>query len=338
MPALRARYFDGRSSRARDAQLAIAEGRLELHAEDLVRDLDPRALRFSERMRHGPCVILLPDGGRLETEDGAGYRALREALGCRERPVERWQQSWRSVLILAMLVCAGLYAAYRWGVPTAAEGIVGIIPAGWEARLGTSTLALIDERLAAPTRLSGARQAALRDVFDRLARDQAPQARLVFRSLRGKPNAFALPGGIVILSDELVALHHDDDALAGVLAHELGHVAHRHMTRGLVHAAALSVVAALLRGDISSIAVTIPASLGHWAYSRDFELDADRYACGRLRAVGIPAQPLAELLERLSRSQPGAEAPAYLSTHPPTAARIDYFRHCENELLPAAGA
>jgi hypothetical protein len=87
-------------------------------------------------------------------------------------------------------------------------------------------------------------------------------------------NAFALPGGTVVVTDQLLELSPDDAALAGVLAHEIGHVEHRHLMRQLISGTVVGVVATLLAGDTSSVMVALPAVLADLSYSR---ADASRY-------------------------------------------------------------
>ena len=86
-----------------------------------------------------------------------------------------------------------------------------------------------------------------------------PRHRLVFRKSRIGPNAFALPGGTMVMTDQLVELvDHDDAVLTGVLAHELGHLQARHGMRMLVQATAIGAVSSLVFGDFSALPPPLP--------------------------------------------------------------------------------
>ena len=118
------------------------------------------------------------------------------------------------------------------------------VGAGVEQALGTRVLAELDQKMFAASTLSQDEQQRIAAQFARLAAaaEGAPQYRLLFRKSRIGPNALALPSGQIVLTDELVRLMGDDDeALMGVLAHELGHLQRRHLMRRL--AAALPRIA-----------------------------------------------------------------------------------------------
>jgi predicted Zn-dependent protease len=139
----------------------------------------------------------------------------------------------------------------------------------------------------------------------------------------------ALPGGIIVLLDGLVAFAEDEDAVLGVLGHELGHVVHKHPARGILQSAGLGALAGLLWGDFSGAAASVPITLGVLRYSRDFEREADEFAIALLRAQDVSTQPLYEFFVRVRRleSRRGVGAiPDFLATHPPTEERLERLR------------
>ena len=90
-------------------------------------------------------------------------------------------------------------------------------------------------------------------------------------------NAFALPGGDVVVTDGLVELATSPEQVAAVVAHELGHVAHRHGLRNMVQASILAALVSYWTGDFSSLATAGATAVLSAAYSRDFEREADDY-------------------------------------------------------------
>jgi Zn-dependent protease with chaperone function len=148
---------------------------------------------------------------------------------------------------------------------------------------------------------------------------------LEFRTSRAiGPNAFALPGGIIVITDELVALAKSDDELLAVLAHELGHVRLRHTMRRLLESSAVAMLIAGITGDIastSSLAASAPAVLLQSKFSRDNETEADRFAFDLMRRAGIDPKYFAVLLARLEAKRGPGPFPAFLSSHPPSAER-----------------
>ncbi|MFZ7128180.1 MAG: M48 family metallopeptidase [Desulfobacterales bacterium] len=148
--------------------------------------------------------------------------------------------------------------------------------------------------------------------------------------------AFALPAGTIIFTDEMVRIAENDDELLSVFAHEIGHVAHRHAMRRVVQDALLSFAVLSVTGDASGVSelfLGLPVLLTEYAYSRGFEREADRFALGYLVENQIPPVHFADILVRIERtdaSRPAASGHEkwsnYISTHPPTEARIKAFK------------
>jgi Zn-dependent protease with chaperone function len=153
-------------------------------------------------------------------------------------------------------------------------------------------------------------------------------------------NAFALPGGTIVMTDALVEAAArpgmGDDALAGVLAHEIGHVVHRHTTRLVVEQGVLNVGLGLALGDVSMWVSTGSSLLTGLAYRRGHETEADCFATALMRKAAIPATPMADLLlgmEAEAHGRPPATAgdagdgwSSLLSSHPDTALRAQRLR------------
>jgi Zn-dependent protease with chaperone function len=137
------------------------------------------------------------------------------------------------------------------------------------------------------------------------------------------PNAIALPSGIVVMTDELVALSEDDAELAAVMAHEVGHARNRHALRALIQNSMVAGMLFLVLGDPSgatTIAAGIPTLLVERSFSRAFEREADDVAFEYLALRGIPDSRFSDLMQRLAE-QGGAgdgdgDALSLLSTHP----------------------
>jgi Zn-dependent protease with chaperone function len=148
-------------------------------------------------------------------------------------------------------------------------------------------------------------------------------------------NAFALPGGSIVVLDELVSLADNDQEILAVLAHEMGHISEKHALRQMLQASVVGLAMAWYIGDVSSLLAAAPTVLLQTRYSRDFERNADTFAAEMLRANGIPASRLADILQKLEAahqtettqiSAKSAKAMDYLSSHPNTEERIDRLR------------
>ncbi len=329
-------HFDGQSARARPVRLAVARGRLVLHGAEDTRDYALREVEWPERQQRAARVVHLPDGGSLQAHDAEAFDAFVRRAGVAEPWIVRAQQSWRATLTAALLLLAIAGAGYRWGLPWAADQATAMLPPAVAASIDTATLELVEARWLQPSRLPAQTQQRLRDALqaalDRAyPADERPRVALRFHAGAIGPNAFALPGGTVVLTDELVEKVGGDEAIVlGVLGHEAGHVRHRHGLRMLTRSALLGFATALAFGDFSTLLAGAPALLGQLAYSRDFEREADAEAVRLLRAAGHSPAVMVSFFERLrdDRGTPAAEGGLQiaLASHPPDAERIAYFR------------
>ena len=265
------------------------------------------------------------------------------------------QTQLRVLLVVLLLAGIGIWAFYRWGTPWAATQLARFVPLTWEQKLTEQAMLQLDVDYLKPSKLTPERQSELRTGFTRLAAltseelqrypGYAPPLRLEFRS--GMPaNAFALPGGTIVMTDALVEQAQKtsgtgDTALLGVLAHEIGHVEHRHTTRMLVEQGVLNVGLGLALGDVSSLVSFSSSLLTGLAYRRNHETEADCYAVAMMKKAGLPTKPMTDLLLSIERGKDTSaqeNAPAaseasaggkpresgrfdWLSTHPDTAAR-----------------
>jgi Zn-dependent protease with chaperone function len=336
MARIAAQWFDGRSARAQPVEVWLDDAGL--HFGD---QLAPRAgLTWPERQRHGQRQILLPGGGVLVFTDGPAFDAWALASGRHEAAVVGWQQSWCLTLMALVLLLAVLAVGWRWGLPWAVDHVVALTPVQTERVLGSHVLESLDQALLKPSQLKRAQQqriearfaAAIDAALDAGAMPAIQSYTLHFRD-GGKalgPNAFALPGGDIVVTDALVELLADTpDGISGVLAHELGHVQRRHALRHTLRASAVGVVAGFIVGDFSSLLAGAPALLASQAYSRDFEREADAYARTLLRGAGLDAAVMVVFFERVARRADATQGDAIsiaISSHPADAERIRFFQ------------
>ncbi len=137
-------------------------------------------------------------------------------------------------------------------------------------------------------------------------------------------NAYALPGGIVVINAGLIDKAGSADELAAVIAHEVQHVEHRHTLQQMIHAAGWAAVVAVALGDVSAITVIVVHQLGTMRNSRKLESEADVEGLKAMARVGIPLDAMVKFMRALRKEaeRMGGEGIALLSTHPATTERI----------------
>ena len=335
MSPIAAVYFDGQDSLRHEVGLLIGGGKVKLVGRDLELEFPARKVRIAPRLGDTPRWLYLPGGG-------ACVIAHNDAVDrfARERPFTRLLNRLEArpayAVVAIALVVGLLWLLIDRGLPPAVEYVAEKIPRGAEATLGEETLDALDDEWLKPTQLPRDRVARLRPKFDALAKaagDNGP-LQLEFRASPIGANAFALPGGTIVVTDDLVKLSRNDDEVLSVLAHEIGHVHYRHTMRQLLQGSATALIIAAVTGDVASttsLAASAPALLLQTKYSRDYEREADAFAIDLLQKTGIGPQHFAAILARLEAKEHGRGGPAFLSTHPPTAEREALARAAAGE-------
>jgi Zn-dependent protease with chaperone function len=335
MPMVSADYYDGKSARAHSVRLSLSADALLVQGDGIDRREPLHTLHVSEPMGAAPRLIKFADGAHCEVRDHAALAALLEAGGHRDGWVVRLQSRWGWALAAVIIAVAGGAAGYRWGLPAVSEWIAFKLPDKALAQMGQSTLAFLDEGVLSPSSLPAARQHSLSNAFEKLAVPDGMGAghEIVFRNGRAiGANAFALPDGTIVVTDQLVSLARHDEEIIAVLAHELGHLSRRHSLRMLIQGSIVGFVAAWYLGDVSNVAAGLPTVMLQARYSRDHEREADEYAAAMLKANGISPSRLADMLEKLEQAHASKKSGedgeqtdvfgGYLASHPATSERI----------------
>ncbi len=325
-------YYDGRTSARKPVRVRGYTLVIQIVGEGLRLDVPLGKVRVDPPVGGTRRALHLPDGAQLQTDDHAAVETLFPRAHALEGWVHGLERRWPYALAALAVTAVVAWWSVVDGLPLAAKIVSGFVPVAWEAKLGEQTLEFFEGRLCRPSALGAARRQALQQRFARLTAGLADgySYRLLPRDCRGVgANAFALPGGTVVMTDALVKLAQSDDQISAVLAHEIGHVRHRHGLRMALQAAGLAALAAALFGDatsITSLATTLPVALLQSGYTRELETEADDYAFRRLRKIGLSPKAFAEimlLLEKDHKKRSGGDSRNYFSTHPATAKRIE---------------
>ncbi len=331
MSTIAARLFDGATSREHAVVLSLdAGGRLRVDGDGIARDESLRDLRITSRLARTPRTIVFPDGARALVDDAPALDAWFPTEDRLQRLVDRLEGHAYAVAVSLVICVVSLFAAFTWGVPWLADRITDQMPPTVEAALGNQVLDQLDRFFGfRPTQLEQARRDELSARFAKLAATMpgGQGYRLEFRHAEAiGANALAIPGGTVVVTDDLVNALQDDREFDAIMAHELGHQEHRHALRQALRSSFVAVAAGLFAGDVSSagtIVVAVPTMLVQSHYSRGFEDEADRFAFERLAAAGESPAWFAEAMRRLIDEHDLDDGDvSWASTHPATTERI----------------
>ncbi|WFU73956.1 MULTISPECIES: M48 family metallopeptidase [unclassified Bradyrhizobium] len=331
-------FFDGVSSRRRQVTLALGDA-LEIVEEG---EAPVRWAYADIRRADSPAGILrlscttAPLLARLEVRDVA----LATQVMVRCARLDEHQTSRRglakivgwSVAAAVSIVCVVLF-----GVPLAADRLAPLVPKPIERRIGDASEVQVKTIFGRSVCEEPAGKAAFTKLVNRLRDaagldDDAMTAGVLPTAV---PNAFALPGGKVYVLRGLLDKAQNPDELAGILAHELGHLKHYDNMRGLIYNGGTSFLIGLLFGDVtgSSAVIFASRSVVEASYSREAETGADTFAIEIMHKLGRSPKPAAELMFRITGKE-GGSGFTILASHPLTEDRL---ARMTKEDRPASG-
>ena len=331
-------YFNGQNAKRVNATLRLINGReLSLvlgdspSASPLIFEHDD--IHIEAPLGKTPREVNLGEERLFVTEDNDAIEQLTRLTKKSHFPfslVHKLEKNLTTVVLFSLLAIVFSWSVIVHGIPKAAKAIAFELPEYIETQLATS-LDILDHSLLKPSELSLTRQTHLRSVFAQYvkAHDELDPT-IHFRSGIGA-NALALPNGDIVFTDDLVNLVSDDQELVAVFFHELGHLKYKHFTRRILQDSMITLSVILLTGDVDTfdIITGIPTLVVDLAYSREFELEADRYAIEMLKASNIPVEKFSIMIKHLAEyydqdalhSEPSTIG-GFLSTHPHAQDRI----------------
>ena len=239
--------------------------------------------------------------------------------------------SWRSARV-CLTLCAAFGVAvmvvslYRWGIPGLASAATPYVPVTWEESLGrqvVTQLAPNTERCRDPERLRK-----LDHIVHTLTATRPTSPYRITLSVVDDPavNAFAAPGGQVLILRGLLEQTASPEQLAGVLAHELQHVYQRHTTKAILEQTASSLLLTAVSGDVSgglAWGLEGARTMGSLHYSRSHETEADLEGLRMMQAARLdPAAMIAFYGHMQNGAREHSGPPDFLSTHPDMGERL----------------
>ncbi|UFS68590.1 M48 family metallopeptidase [Geomonas sp. RF6] len=342
MSTVRGIYFDGKSAARHSVTVERVGAEVRFAGAGVEASCAVAEIKVAPTIPGVRRSLLLPGGALCQlATDAEVERVLGEKKEGRFWSVlVRWERS-IPLAIVALLLTSLMVAGFiKTVIPALVKQVAWAVKPDAEEGVGKEALAQLDHMYLKPSRLSKSRRREITGILGRVAARNADgrKYRLEFRNGGAiGANAFALPGGTIVITDAMVALARSDEELAAVLAHESGHIRYRHALRQLLQSSGAGVVIAAVTGDITSVtslAATLPATLISAGYSREFEYEADDAAVAYLKSEGVRPRVYAEILGRLSSAAKKEEDPPIsldiLNSHPSTPDRITRVLSAEN--------
>ncbi|HET6839274.1 MAG TPA: M48 family metallopeptidase [Bradyrhizobium sp.] len=318
-------YFDGRSSRRYQVHLTFGDW-LEIQiSPDTVIQWSYLDIRRAD----GPAGTLRlscltgPALARLEIRDTSIAAELISRSSQLDENVPG-RHSVAAIVGWSLAAAVSIIGVVLFGVPLAADRLAPLVPEAFERRLGDVAEQQVKALFRGQTCNSAAGQAAfvklVKAVRESAGLDTSVEAAVLSTPV---PNAFALPGGKVYVFNGLLAKAENPDEIAGILAHEFGHLKHRDHMRSLIYNGGASFLIGLLFGDVTGSGALIFASrsLVTASHSREAEQDADTFAIEVMHRLGRSPKGMGELMFRVTGKQ-ADKSLSILASHPLTEDRL----------------
>jgi len=330
-------YYDGRSAARHPVTITVMESGLRIARADetflwwpyteirqTAGDVTGEPLRLERGTEPAEALVV---------DDLALAAAIPHFAPTAHARVRTPLRGWR-LLRLTLLAAAGAVALgavlYLWGIPLLANTLAARIPVAWEERLGAAVVEQVTATGGAARCTDPGGLEAIEQIVSTLSAS-APSPytyRVTVLDVR-LVNAFAAPGGYIVLFRGLLDLTETPEELAGVIAHEMQHVLQRHGTRNLIRGLSLRALIAMISGDAGGLGRVLETggTLAGLRYSRADEAVADRDGMLLLQAARLDPQGIIDFFVKLQKEEADLPGPlAYLSNHPSTADRLAALR------------
>lgn len=302
-------------------RLSVPLGQLQLS----VGGFNDSIWRFEWQDSQGRWSLSLDDAAvqqQLATQPPAALATAIAGLHGRQR---RHRTVWKlsvGAMLLWFLLPALLLGLLLWNASALTSRLAGLVPVAQEQKLGEAIWKTQQRQLRLIENTEANR--AVQTIGERLTAGSRYRYRW-YLARDNSINAFAIPGGVVVVNSGLVAAAGSAEELAGVLAHEIQHVEQRHSLRAMAQSLGISAGLGMIFGDLSGIAQMV-AGLSQLSYSREAEREADLQGLQALRAAKISPDGMPRMFETLQREAGDLQPPALLSSHPATQERIASLR------------
>ena len=330
-------YLDGKTASRQQAMIRLMKNGLEIITESAatlwwsyneIRQTQGFYAGEQVRLERGkgiPEVIVVSDAAFL-----IDLHRLVPELAMRFHNPARRRMRIRFTVFAAIAAGCLSITFYLWGIPALAALVARHVPVSWEEHMGRGAVEYL-----APQEIQctdEARMKIINAMVTTLTTPLSKQPYTIRVSVVNNPivNAFAAPGGYIVIFRGLLERTKTAEELAGVLAHELQHILLRHSTQAMLQEASTGILLAAVTGDASgamAYGLETARTLGMLRYSRQKEEEADVEGMRMLLAAGINPEGMITFFEMLKKEE--AQSPEfmnYLSTHPTIQDRTEKLR------------
>ena len=294
-------YFDGQTAQPWSVEITLSRKSIDIFDDDgrrlatwplrHVLRVPPMGRRHPIRLRNR-----LVSNARLTVTDSETIEVLRVLLPKLFPDRQTGTRLIRAALTLGFVTAVTVTSLYV-SIPRLAKPIAEAIPPQLEAQLGRTTSRTISQNW---SYCEGDGLVELDVLVGRLMTNANSDYNIRVQVIDADVmNAFALPGGNIFITDDLIQMMETSDELAGVMAHEIGHIVLRHPLEGMLSQMGVVLFLNILTAGSTSDILGLGATIAVVSYTRDYETEADDFALELLQQANIRTTGYSELFVRL---------------------------------------
>lgn len=268
-------------------------------------------LEVGSRLGNVPRKIIFEDGSIFVTPDNDAVDVELKQRLQGKKLIHGLESKMQWVVIALVLTLVSGFGFFKWGVPWASEKIAHALPHKTNEIIASNTLEFLDDYIFEDSGLPQEQKDSIRKHFETHiipigSSNDEVKYQLHFRLWKNDeldiPNALALPGGDIILTDKFVQLCETQDEMDSVLLHEMGHIEHRHSLTQLIESTFVAVAVMMIVGDSNGIAdagVGLGSLLVSSNYSRNHEAQADQFAFEKMLQHKMDPAAFSSIMKRM---------------------------------------
>ncbi len=335
--------YENQSSYSRPCTLKVRDNQLMIQYDDL--EQAPAYICKLDELRIDPPLgsirrkVHLPDGRVFETDD---LEAVNDIYPSNfwKRIAKTERKGWH-IIPIALVTPFLAFGLYRLLVPILVSFGMALTPDIALYSIDKNTMKSLDKFVMKQSEISHDKRVEVQKIFNKLllARNESPEqlsTNKVFKySLNFRnsgalgPNAFALPGGTIVITDELILEFPDEDVIAAVLAHEIGHVEHQHSLQQIYRALGMAGMVTMIAGDAGPLLEDVlleGSAILSLSHSRKHELQSDNYSYELLKLADYQPDGLIQFFDKMDEIQTLPKDGEWMMTHPVGEKRISNIR------------
>ncbi len=326
---MRATFFDGKTSSSHEVNFTIADksiiGRIKDGTE--VFNWSLKSLKLLQiHSENKPAIICNTEHdteARIYIEDSNVYQSLSKELNNFHSIKKDIIAGWKTLIFMGIVVLCFALIPF-WVVPTFSGEILKIIPSFITDDIGKN---IMNPYLRKYKIVASTNDQVIHKIANRLNSEDIN----IFVTNDKSVNAYALPGKRIILCCGLISFADSSNEIAGVIAHEVGHIRAKHPEKRFISNLGGLLLIGGRHNDSLGFVTSVTQAFVNSAYSRKDENTADIYATKTLHKVGIKTTALADFFKRAEKkyekdSASNSELLSYFSSHPKTSERIKLFQ------------